>query len=130
MEKSINNPQEMFDLGKSFSSQNSHILLNGELGAGKTTFTKGFVSGLGLDPDLVQSPTYTLVNIYGDKVLHIDMYRIDELNDLIEKGIIDLISNFEYVIIEWPKYIDYYDGYDWLNIQINKINYNTRTVYF
>lgn len=130
MEKSINNPQEMFDLWKSFSSQNSHILLNWELGAWKTTFTKWFVSGLWLDPDLVQSPTYTLVNIYWDKVLHIDMYRIDELNDLIEKWIIDLISNFEYVIIEWPKYIDYYDGYDWLNIQINKINYNTRTVYF
>lgn len=130
MEKLITNPQEMFDFWKSFSMSNTHILLNWELWAWKTLFVKWFVSWLWLDSQQVQSPTYTILNIYWEKVLHIDMYRIDSYNELFDKWIIDMIDNFDYVIIEWPKFLDFYRDYNWQNISINKDNYTTRTVNF
>ncbi|HOK45784.1 MAG TPA: tRNA (adenosine(37)-N6)-threonylcarbamoyltransferase complex ATPase subunit type 1 TsaE, partial [Bryobacteraceae bacterium] len=55
------------------------ILLIGNLGAGKTTLAKGIVKGLGAAaPEEVSSPTFTLIHEYGDRVYHVDLYRIDE----------------------------------------------------
>jgi tRNA threonylcarbamoyladenosine biosynthesis protein TsaE len=58
------------------------IALSGNLGAGKTTFTQGLAAGMGIE-DIVTSPTFTLVNEYGDdaslRLIHIDTYRLDEL---------------------------------------------------
>lgn len=130
MEIIIWKPQEMFDLWNELSKSNSHIFLNWELWAWKTLFVKWFVNWLWLDPVVVQSPTYTIVNIYWDKVLHMDMYRIESVTDLIDKWLIDLISNYEYVLIEWPKFIIFYDDYPWLNVDISKIDFNTRKVLY
>ncbi len=60
------------------------VLLTGELGTGKTTLTKGIVSGLGVaNEDDVTSPTFTLVHVYGRpaEVYHADLYRIESLHD-------------------------------------------------
>jgi tRNA threonylcarbamoyladenosine biosynthesis protein TsaE len=56
------------------------ILLDGPLGAGKTVFTKGLASGLGIDPEEVTSPSFTLVNPHAGRLplFHIDLYRLDE----------------------------------------------------
>src|SRR5947207_15090499 len=57
----------------------AHILLHGELGAGKTLFAKGLAAGFGvIDVDEVSSPTFTLINQYSEriKIYHIDLYRI------------------------------------------------------
>jgi len=56
------------------------VLLNGGLGAGKTTFTKGVASALGIEPEEVTSPTFTLVNNYQGRLnfYHIDLYRLEE----------------------------------------------------
>jgi tRNA A37 threonylcarbamoyladenosine biosynthesis protein TsaE len=68
--------------------------------------TKGFAKWLWLNEHNVQSPTYAYLNVYESKLLHIDMYRIKEFNELVEKWIIDQINEFEYIIIERPKFID------------------------
>ncbi len=107
----ISTPEIMFDLGREIAGKHSLILLRGELGAGKTTFSKGFAKGLDIDPDLVHSPTFTYMNIYDEKMLHIDMYRLENPQDLLHKGILDAIDEYEYVVIERPKRTEQYaDG--------------------
>ena len=84
----------------------THILLFGELGAGKTTFTKGLAAGFGLeDTDDVSSPTFTLVNRYRGRfpIYHIDLYRLDssELGDLGLEEIFD--DAHAGVVVEWAE---------------------------
>jgi tRNA threonylcarbamoyladenosine biosynthesis protein TsaE len=82
------------------------ILLTGELGAGKTTLTKGIVSGLeaGREED-VTSPTFTLVHSYRGKVQvhHVDLYRVGDSHDLETLGLEDLLAEPAVVIVEWPE---------------------------
>ena len=103
MEKVIHSPTEMHQLWIELSKSESILFLVGNLWSWKTTFTKWFAEGLWIDPKKVQSPTYTYVNVYDDKLLHIDMYRLETFEDLIEKWIMDLINEYEYILIEWPK---------------------------
>ena len=77
------NAGETFDLGKQIGTQlkgGEILLLKGPLGAGKTVFVKGIAAGLGLDPEEVTSPSFTLVNPYSSRLplFHIDLYRLDE----------------------------------------------------
>ena len=82
------------------------IFLEGELGAGKTTFTKGILKGLDYQ-ELVKSPTYNLVEIHetkNHKVFHFDLYRISEPIELEEIGIEEYLKELGSVsIFEWPK---------------------------
>ncbi len=116
----ISTPEAMFDFGREIAGKYSLILLRGELGAGKTTFSKGFAKGLGIDPDLVHSPTFTYMNIYDEKMLHIDMYRLEKPEDLLQKGILDAIDEYEYVVIERPKRTEQYADRDRKEILIEK----------
>jgi tRNA threonylcarbamoyladenosine biosynthesis protein TsaE len=82
------------------------ILLQGELGAGKTTLTKGIASGFGAAAEEeITSPTFTLIHRYsGAKVpvYHIDLYRIEGARDLDTLGLDDVFTEDAVVIIEWP----------------------------
>ncbi|MCK9467401.1 MAG: tRNA (adenosine(37)-N6)-threonylcarbamoyltransferase complex ATPase subunit type 1 TsaE [Candidatus Absconditabacterales bacterium] len=120
MELIISSPKEMFELGKTIAKNHKIILLYGDLGAGKTLFTKGFATGLGINEDIVQSPTYTYLNSYDDKLLHIDMYRLENENEVWEKGINDQISQYDYITIERPKFIEILDIYEYLIVKIEK----------
>ena len=106
MKKIIHSPAEMHQLWIELAKSESILFLVWDLWAGKTTFTKWFAEWLWIDPNKVQSPTYTYVNIYDDKLLHIDLYRLDSFEDMVEKWIIDLINEYEYILIEWPKWIE------------------------
>ena len=106
MKTIIHSPEEMHQLWIDLAKSESILFLVWDLWVGKTTFTKGFAEGLGIDPNKVQSPTYTYVNIYDEKLLHIDLYRLDNFEDMVEKWIIDLINEYEYILIEWPKWVE------------------------
>ncbi len=77
-------PAETFAVGQKIGAQlagGEIFLLHGALGAGKTLFTKGLADALGVDPEEVTSPSFTLVNPYHDARLtlyHLDLYRLDE----------------------------------------------------
>jgi tRNA threonylcarbamoyladenosine biosynthesis protein TsaE len=83
----------------------SIILLLGEVGAGKTTFVRGFTAKWGLEAQ-VTSPTFTLMNEYkvdGIKILHYDLYRLSTLKEVEDIGFEDFISSADYVFVEWPE---------------------------
>ena len=98
--------QETFDFGKNLGEAMNFpliIFLQGEMGAGKTLFSKGFVAGMGLD-DEVTSPTYTIVNEYGNppRIFHFDLYRIQDPDELYEMGFEDYLSQGCTLLLEWP----------------------------
>ena len=124
----VDSPEKMHEYWKTLAKKSKVLLLFWELWAGKTTLIKGFAEWIGIDSDKVQSPTYAYVNIYDDTLLHIDMYRLSSFEELIEKGILNQISDYEYIVIEWPKWEDQLDLENPLKIEINKISASEREV--
>ncbi len=124
----ISTPEEMFELWVKLAKEHKILLLKWELWAGKTLLTKGFAKGLGLDEHHVQSPTYAYLNVYGAKLLHIDMYRIKEYDELVEKGIIDQINEYDHIVIERPKFIDKLPIKNHIEIEIKKTSETERSV--
>lgn len=85
------------------------VTLTGDLGAGKTTFTKGVAMALGVRKEIV-SPTFTIMNVYDTahptikKLVHIDTYRLQSLNELLGIGIEDFVGAPDTLsVIEWPE---------------------------
>ena len=86
------------------SGQRGLIYLQGELGAGKTTLVRGYLRALGYEGP-VKSPTYTLIEPYDFEslqVLHIDLYRIEEIEELQFLGLEELIESTDIQMVEWP----------------------------
>ncbi len=97
-----------FRIGQALSTlHGSHtVLLDGSLGSGKTTLCKGICHGLGVDPMIVTSPTYTLVNVYPtlktNPIYHVDLYRLEDSQDLLQIDINDWHNLNGITLIEWP----------------------------
>jgi tRNA threonylcarbamoyladenosine biosynthesis protein TsaE len=82
------------------------VLLSGDLGSGKTTLTKGIISGLdAAAEDEVTSPTFTLVHVFHNhtRVYHVDLYRIEGFHDLETLGLEDAFDDPAVVIVEWSE---------------------------
>ncbi|MBQ9530602.1 MAG: tRNA (adenosine(37)-N6)-threonylcarbamoyltransferase complex ATPase subunit type 1 TsaE [Eubacterium sp.] len=106
----------------------SVIAFLGDLGAGKTAFTRGFVEGLGIKAD-VSSPTFAICNDYigeNNRVLHYDMYRIESWDDLTSTGFFDSLDSGAYMLIEWSENIFSALPDDALIIKIDKTGENER----
>jgi len=107
------------------------VLLSGELGAGKTTLTKGIVSGIGAAAeDEVTSPTFTLVHRYDKRarVYHVDLYRISGLHDLETLGLEDVFSEDAVVIVEWPDKLTLRVDWPIVRIQLEHVAEDTRRI--
>ena len=101
-------PTATRELGQRIGQQlkaGSVIALIGELGCGKTCFTKGLCAGLGIPGKQVNSPTFAFVNEYQGRllVLHLDLYRIDDMSAGLDVGIMDYLARTEkgVALIEW-----------------------------
>lgn len=100
--------KEMIDFGEKLAKHlfpGSILTLEGELGAGKTTFTKGIGKGLGVTK-VINSPTFTIVKVYQGNVpfYHFDAYRLEGEND--ELGFEEMFEDDGVCVVEWPRYID------------------------
>lgn len=133
--------QETFELGKEVgaSAKSGDVFtLEGDLGVGKTIFTKGLAYGLGVREDVV-SPTFTIVQEYEDGRIpfyHFDVYRIGDVEEMDEIGYEDYIHGDGVCLIEWANLIeeilpeertriviekDLEKGFDYRKISINKL---------
>jgi tRNA threonylcarbamoyladenosine biosynthesis protein TsaE len=80
------------------------FLLDGPMGSGKTTFIKAMCRALG-SHDAFSSPTYSIVNVYeypGGSIAHFDLYRLKEVNELLDIGMDEYLDRGDYCFIEWP----------------------------
>lgn len=99
--------EETRDVGRQLASLlpiNATVLLIGNLGAGKTTLAKGIVAGRGTaEPEEVASPTFTLIHEYGNpaSIYHIDLYRLETIDEVRRLGVEDLVDSQALVLIEW-----------------------------
>ena len=110
--------------------QGDIILLTGDLGAGKTTFTQGVADGLGINERVI-SPTFNILKCYFNRVLnlyHIDAYRLEEnKNDI---GLEEFIEGDGVCLIEWPKYISHLIPEETISIKISNLGDDNRLFEF
>ena len=90
--------------------QGAIMLFWGDMGSGKTTFIKSLCSGLGILPEKVTSPTYTLVNIYKVNwyIFHVDLFRLTDPEQLYDMDRSDLIADEGVTMVEWPQMLQNY----------------------
>jgi tRNA threonylcarbamoyladenosine biosynthesis protein TsaE len=129
-----NSPKELPFVAKlvlRLADEHKIWLLEGEMGAGKTTFIKAVCQALGV-PDTVQSPTFSLVNEYrtvkGDTCYHFDFYRIKDQTEAMDIGVEEYFESGNFCFIEWPAKIPGLLPERYLKISINLDSHNGRTL--
>ena len=107
------------------------IGLEGNLGSGKTVFVKGLAEGIGCTAsEVISSPTFKLFNTYTGRILlyHIDLYRLVTVEEIIQTGILDLLTGESLIAIEWAEKIkplmidfDYYVQFEYISDKKRRI---------
>ena len=125
MEFIINNVDQTINLGLELGKlvkPGDVICLNGDLGAGKTHFTKGIAKGLDIT-DYITSPTFTIVNEYEGrlKLYHFDVYRVNDPDEIHAIGFDEYIFSDGVSVVEWASYIDELIPKAHLSIDIRKL---------
>lgn len=128
----INNLDETIDLGKRLGDllkTNMLITLSGDLGAGKTTFTKGLGLGLGIKK-IINSPTFTILKQYHGRLnlSHFDAYRLEGQDD--DLGFEEIFDSDDVCVIEWADFIADILPKERLEIIIKKIDEDAREFTF
>lgn len=131
-----NSPEETlnygFQLGQKFISKGGVIFLEGELGAGKTTFVQGFAKGLGVSERII-SPTFVLMRQHQIPhtqrlLVHVDLYRIENTVDEKIMGLNEFYNLDNVVLIEWADKIDHTIAINPIVIKITKRNESSREI--
>ena len=130
-----NSSEETEDVAFSFSKlvkPFSFIALFGEMGAGKTAFTKGFAAGFGLKQE-VFSPTFSLINEYfyseEKKIVHCDMYRVQGEGDVHTTGFLDYLGDENaIVLVEWSEKILSFLPEEYYRVEIKILNETKREI--
>lgn len=134
MEVLVKNLKQTQKFAKKFAKGlkgSEKILLNGDLGAGKTTFTKYLAKALGVK-DEVTSPSFTILKQYVGKTLkinHFDLYRIEDVGELREMGFEEFldVDNSTILLVEWGERASL-QGDEFIKITIEKIDENKRLI--
>ena len=107
------------------------IAFHGDLGSGKTTFVKYLCHGLEV-LDRVSSPTFSIVNEYrtqaGDAIYHIDLYRLDSIEEVIDIGIEEYLDSGTWICIEWPELIAHLLPQDTVHVKIEVLGQVERKI--
>ena len=122
--------EETIKLGEKYAKtleKGDIVLLGGDLGAGKTAFTKGVAKGLGIDKEIL-SPTYAYMNDYNSVLYHYDCYRLTSGEDAEALGLTDYFYQGGICIIEWSENIKSVLPKNVKRVTIEKISENERKI--
>lgn len=114
--------KKLAEMLTNLSIKRAYIAMRGEMGVGKTVFTRGFVSHFGRAN--VKSPTYTIVNEYrvgGVNIYHFDLYRISDGDDLESIGYHEYVESDAYSIVEWSERVPEYIPDDAITVTISRV---------
>lgn len=109
------------------------ICLFGNLGSGKTVFVKGLALGLGIKKDYVTSPTFVLLAQYSGNKLslnHFDLYRLDEVKDILNLGYEEYLYSDSVNVIEWADRLDCLMPKEYLKVNLSIKGENKRLIEF
>ena len=128
-------PDETFALGVKLGAalgDGDFVGLTGQLGAGKTAFSRGVAQGAGVPLEDVSSPTYSIVQSYRGRVLlhHADLYRLTSETDLYATGYFDLLEGGGAFLVEWIDHIANAAPADALRVVIEVLDVNQRRFQF
>jgi tRNA threonylcarbamoyladenosine biosynthesis protein TsaE len=104
-----------------FAKPRDLILLSGDVGTGKTAFTQGFGRALGID-EPITSPTFTLMRSYETArvpLLHVDVYRLDRMQEVIELGLFEMLDAGMVAVIEWGDVVAPVMPADFLHVDLD-----------
>ena len=128
-------PEETRAFGRKISSQlraGTVLCLEGDLGAGKTVFSKGLIASLTNTPEEeIQSPTFVYLNIYETplfSICHFDLYRMNSHEDFQRLGFLDYLDGSHVCLIEWPCKIASLLPKEALSIHLSHITNTKRTI--
>jgi tRNA threonylcarbamoyladenosine biosynthesis protein TsaE len=133
-----NSAEETTEFGRSVAARlavPALVLLKGDLGAGKTTLTKGIIAGLGAaEEEEVTSPTFTLIHVFLRpgvqplKVYHADLYRIEGAQGLESLGLDDVLSEPCILIVEWSERLTLRSDWPIVRIELEHLGGDRRSI--
>jgi len=107
------------------------VLLEGELGLGKTVFARGIATGLGIAAEDVNSPSFTLVQEYGGgrlPMFHVDLYRLNSGDDVETLGLEDLLASDAIVVIEWGEKLPHHHKRGAITVRFHDVGEGSRRI--
>jgi tRNA threonylcarbamoyladenosine biosynthesis protein TsaE len=125
---------ETLEFGRSFARQlkgGELIVLQGDLGMGKTVFARGVAVGLGIEPEEVSSPSYALIHEYHGgrlEMFHVDLYRLDQPEETETLGIEDLLTSGGIVVAEWGERLPTFFRRDAILIRFHDVGEGSRRI--
>lgn len=130
-------PEDTFKIGEKIGKRlrgREVILLCGELGAGKTLFTKGLAAAINIEPHKVVSPTFTIMNVYEGKfpLFHIDLYRLGENLKNNKSALPEIDDNLDegVIVVEWAQFLPavYFNLKRSIKVEIQVVDEHTRVI--